>query len=936
MIIKKWIKILGIALASVIAILFVLGYLISFLIHQRLPGIIAEKNDTPYNFVYKDVNFSILKSSLSLSDVEVSPKDSATIKDSIEVTGKVKEINVVGVNFIKLFKNKELAALKIQIKEPNVNYYQPTNKAKKDTTQVKVGQSIDINSLEIKGGNFNLFSPTGNDKLANIQNINIDFDGIRFNKRTVEKKIPFQFSSFNIEVDTMVFRMNNHQYMVSSHVKWSDKELILNDYRLKPIQKNGKKYAPNVSDADIFDIESPKLVLTNTDWGFDNHDKLYFKSDLIKFTNPTINIISAKPANKKVKPTKNIKQPEAELINVKRFEIENGSVKMWYPDASRPRFYINNVICNIDGIRLNSITRTSEIPIDYKTFKIKLDSMYYELNEVQYLRASKLDFTTKNLVLQDFKMKPLISKQQFVHNRTSSNTLLDIEAPILRMTNNEWGFNQSQFYFKTNAIKLDDVNVRIINQKNEKTIAKKAENATKKFLIDFDLIVDTIQIKKSRFIANEKFDFNNVNITLLGLKNYYSKELVANHLIVRNPQFTIFGQPERVAQRDAVTPNSFNDIIKIKNTSVQNGTLKMIPYGKTNPNFTLKTFDLGFSNIKVDPSTIKNSIPFLYDKVLLQSQGLDFDMNETYRLNTNLLKFSNGDLLVKNLKLNPKISRSAFVSKLKKEQDLYSLSINQITGKGVKWNIDAQKDFNLNANRFSLNGLNANIFRSKIPPDDTSRKTMFSEKLRKMKFGLAVKQLDIINSKLEYAEEGPNSIGSGKLTFSNINAVGKNINSGYKMKTLPDLTLDWKSNFMGGNMYANWVFNPMNKNEDFKIKGYIKNLSLKDMDPFLKPYLKVSAEGKFDEVNFDILGNDKKAKGEFDIRYNNLKVNLLKDDGTERKFLSKIANVVIKDNKKGEEKQTEIKKVERDQEKSFFNFFLACLLDGLKQTLLIF
>ena len=128
----------------------------------------------------------------------------------------------------------------------------------------------------------------------------------------------------------------------------------------------------------------------------------------------------------------------------------------------------------------------------------------------------------------------------------------------------------------------------------------------------------------------------------------------------------------------------------------------------------------------------------------------------------------------------------------------------------------------------------------------------------------------------------------------------------------------------------------MNKSEDFRIKGYIKNLSMQNMDPFLRPYLKVSAEGNFDQVNFNIKGNDKISNGDFDITYNNLKVNLHKDDGSKRKALSAIANVVVSKNKQGNTKTAEIKGIERDQQKSFFNFFLANLLDGLKQTLLIF
>ena len=933
---KKWIKITSIVLGSVLAILFILSIIITSLINQKLPAIIAEKNDTPYHFKYNDLSFSLLNGSLALRDVEVSPKDSTTIKDSIDITGKVKEIDIVGVNFIKLLTKKELAALKIKIIEPTVNLFESNGSKTKDTVQVKVGQSIDINSLVIKGGQFNMLSTDGKHHIAKVKNINIDFDGIKFNERTVEKKIPFRFEKFEIKVDTMFFKLNEHQYMVSSQVKFNDTELLLKDYRLKPIRTKGNSYLPNTYESDIFDIEAPQLILNKTDWGFDQKDKFYFKADLLKFSEPNINIIAAAKENKISKEGIKVDPNEAQLIDIKKFEIANGKVKMWHPDASRPKFYIQNVQTAIEGIKLNALTRTSEIPIDYKTFKIKLDSMYYEINEMQYVRASNLDFTTKNFVLKNFKMKPLITNRHFIHNKTSSNTLLDIEAPILRLSNNEWGFKNEQFYFKTDAIKLDEVNVKLLNQKNERQVAKDAEAAAEKFLINFDLNIDTIRIKKSRFLAANKFDFNNVDVTLLGLENKYGEQLNVNHLIIKNPKFSLFGQPKRVAQRgNSGNEKSFHDIIKVKNTSIKNGTLQMIPYGNKNPNFTLKTFDLGFVNLKVDPKTIKNSIPFIYDGVLLKSQGIDFDMSKFYQMNTSALEFKNGNLVVNKLQLKPKLSRSAYVSQLKKEEDIYTVNVHQIKGNGIQWGIDQSKDFYLNAANMTLDQMYANIYRSKIPADDTSRKSMFSEKLRKMQFGLGVKQLNIVQSKLEYEEEGPNSNGAGKLTFSNINAVAKNVNSGYKKSSLPDLVLEWKSNFMGGDMFANWVFNPMNRNENFKINGYIKNMPAKNMDPFLKPYLKVSAEGRFNEINFNFLGNNFKAGGDFNIRYNDLKVNLLKDNGDKRKFLSAVGNVLVSKNTKGESKKAKVENIERDQQKSFFNFFLACILDGLKETILI-
>lgn len=930
---NQWIKISSIVLGSVLAVLFFLSFFISYLINNRLPAIIEEKNDTPYSLGYQDLSVNLLKGGLELNDVEVSPKDSLTIKDSIAVTGKVKQISVIGVNFYKLFAKKELAALKITVIEPKVNLYAHQKKEKLDTAKSIAGQSIDVNSFAIEDGIFNYFSEDGKEKLAQVQHIDINFDGIKFNEYTLEKKIPFKFDRFQIQIDSMRFKVNEEQYMVSSRVKLSDEEFILNDYRLKPIRGKTKGYFPNSSPNDILDIESPKLVLKNTDWGFNTDDQFYFKSDLIQFSSPVINIVSAGKSS----PKKEIHLPanDTELINIKEFKVEDAKIKIWHSDASRPKFYIQNANGNISDIRMNELTRMDQIPIDYRTFKIKLDSMYYEPNNVQYIRASNLDFTTKNFVLKNFKMKPLISSNQFTHQKTESNILLDIEAPILRLSNNQWGFKSDQFYFKTNSVRLDEVEVKILDQKNEKQLAKNVAQETKNFLINFHLQVDTIQIKKSRFLAKEKFDYQNVELSILGLNNIYGQHLLVRQFALNNPQFTIFGQPNRVAQNKSKKQNSFNDIIKIEKSIVRNGNLKVIPYGNSSPNLWLNSFQIAFDKIHIDPKTIKESIPFIYESVDLKSKGIQFDMDKVYQLKTSDFQFKNGDFQVNSFRLNPKISRQSFVRPLKIETDLYTIRIDKITGKQLKWGIENDQSFYVNAASIKANQLYANIYRNKAPADNLSRKSMFSEKLRNLKFGLGIKQFELVNSQLEYEEEGPKSNAAGKLTFSSINAKINNVNSGYKKTKLPDLNVDWKSKFMGGDFYANWSFNPMNRKENFKIKGQIKNLKAKNMDAFLKPHLMVSAEGDLDDVRFNFDGDNYLAGGDFMIQYQNLKLNLYKDNGDKKKLLSSVGNLLVNKNNKGKVKEATVKNVERDQQKSFFNFFLACILDGLKQTLLI-
>ena len=940
MINNRWIKRIGIALISIIAVLFILSFYISYFLNDRLPKIIAEKNDTAYNLTYEDLSFSIFNSSLSLKNVEVSPKDSLLIKDSIDATGKVKEINVVGINFFKLITKKEVAALSININNPSVNYYLKEKKdsIKKDTAQSKVGQSIDVSNVNINNGEFNLYSQSGKKHIANVSNFSIDFDGVRFNERTADKKIPFRYSAFDIKLDSMFFVVKDQQLIRARKVRFNETDFELDNFLMKPLKMNGKMYVPNDSENDLLDIESPLLSLSKMDWGFTSEDKLYFKTDLIKFKNPKITIISAKPENKVEKQSTkkvSIKTEDAELINIKKLQIEDGKIRSLFSNAKTVKYAVNNVALNIEGIKMNALTRTNDIPIDYKTFRIKLDSMYYRLNEMHTLTASNFDLTEKKLILKNFKMKPLISKNQFNRNYTKSNTLLDVEAPILTLNNNSWGIKNGDFYFHTNSIKLDEVNVKIIDQKNEKVIAKKVEKATQKFLINFNLGIDTIQIKQSRFIASQKFDFNNVNLTVLGLKNDYGKELHINHVIFKNPKFTIYGQPRRVAQREGKTSKAFNDVIKVDKISLVNGHLDVIPYQQKTPNLTLKQIQLTFNQINVDPKTIQEAIPFSYKSVLLKSSGIDFDLGKTYKMNTGALQFQNGNLTLNQLKLMPKLSRKAYTASLKKQADLYTVSVKQLQGNGIQWGISPSKDFFLKANQIKLNQLYANIYRSLVPPDDTKRKTMFSQKLREMKFDLGVKQLQLVNSKLEYEEETAKSIGTGKLTFSSINATVKNVNSGYRKKSLPDVNVDWRSEFMNGDLRANWTFNPMNRSEKFNINGSISKLPAKNLDPFVKPYLKVSVDGFFNQIKFNFDGNDKAAGGNFGIDYQNLKVNVLRDDGSKRKLLSAVGNAAVKNDSRGKMKEEKVENIERKQDKSFFNFFLACILDGLKKALLI-
>lgn len=96
--------------------------------------------------------------------------------------------------------------------------------------------------------------------------------------------------------------------------------------------------------------------------------------------------------------------------------------------------------------------------------------------------------------------------------------------------------------------------------------------------------------------------------------------------------------------------------------------------------------------------------------------------------------------------------------------------------------------------------------------------------------------------------------------------------------------------------------------------------------------------GKINSLDFNLKGNDTKASGDFVMKYNDLKVDVLKIDKDTKKMkkrglLSLAANMVVKDsNPESGDLRTETPEYDRDIFKSFFNLVWKTVFAGMKQT----
>lgn len=358
-----------------------------------------------------------------------------------------------------------------------------------------------------------------------------------------------------------------------------------------------------------------------------------------------------------------------------------------------------------------------------------------------------------------------------------------------------------------------------------------------------------------------------------------------------------------------------------------------ITYDKNNQPLTLNHLNATVNDIQLNA---KESRPGMDVRIKSYTVTSDNFLYKTrfYRMTAGTLKADQNHINISRFAMKPLVSRAQFIRMIPVERDLYDIEAAQITANGT-WDLFSDHK-SINASNVTIQSADANIFRSKIPADDPKEKPLYSRLLRSIKIPMIVNNLNLRNSLLVYEEDTPESAGPGKLTFSNFNMNVKNLNSA-KMKGKPT-RVDIKINcsFMNlAPLSVNWNFDVADQRDVFAISGRTTNLPARGINPFIRPYLHVTATGTIQEMLFNFRGDPKGLNGRFNLKHKDLKVTILDKENREKKgFLTAIANLLVKSDSGKLPEDVDIEDVERDPTKSFFNLFWKGIEQGLKKTLI--
>ncbi len=720
-------------------------------------------------------------------------------------------------------------------------------------------------------------------------------------------------------------------------------------------------------------------------------NKRISSSDLL-LAKPNLNIILARPIDRKTGKKRN-------PVLFENIRINKGTINI-FKHTKQKFLSVQELDLFVENLQMTEESVEDKLPVVFDKYDIKGKNFFFRPDNVYAVSISTISTANGQMSVGNFRLIPLLNFDQFKRFYPKKTKLFEFSIPKMEfkdivLAKNKITLANADFQNPVLTVyntgikpakaekKLNfEVNLEDIKLNNAAVIVNKPDGT--RLLSAKTLNIKVNQLKFDKVTAEEvipvgykDFHFSGKDIQYSNHQNFTVESFALNpksgeiRNLVLSPGVPETGKGSMDLKTDhiAFNINKFEFIkrrlnLDLKDVLIENvnGTVKAgankpkvnsgpgiiqsvivrkmsvknsdIVYDKEMQPLAFHNLNATVNGIEIAPKPNNQGLSFKVKDYFLTTRNFAYK-TQFYNLNAGLLKLNKNKIQVNNFAMKPLVSRAQFIRMIPVERDLYDIKVSQITADGT-WDLFSDNK-SINASNVTVLSADANIFRSKIPKDDPKIKPLYSKLLRSIKIPMTVNHLDLKNSVLVYEEDTPESAGPGKLTFSNFNMNVKNLNSA-KTKGKPtrvDIKID--CSFMNlAPLSVNWNFDVADQNDRFSISGRTANLPANGINPFIRPYLHVTAtSGTIQEMLFNFKGNPSGLNGTFNLKHKDLKIAVLNKENHEKKgVLTAVANLFIRSDSGKFPEAVAVENVERDPTKSFFNLFWKGIEQGLKKTLI--
>lgn len=366
--------------------------------------------------------------------------------------------------------------------------------------------------------------------------------------------------------------------------------------------------------------------------------------------------------------------------------------------------------------------------------------------------------------------------------------------------------------------------------------------------------------------------------------------------------------------------------------------------------FTADSIQLLLSEVLVDPEKPLNTIlNKTYGSSTFEVGSVSFKNEKgfyDFELGGVALNLAENSLNINGLKLIPKYTKAQFAKKFGKQTDRFDVKVQSINIHGFDINRYLLSG-GIKLQSVNVEGLNLEIHRDKnVPFDMTKFPKMPWQSLAQVKNYLQIDSVVVNNSSILYEELAEGRPEAGKVPIGSVNILVLNVsNDSVFIARNGPMTVQMKAKiFNQGDLLLNIDVPEDLTSSDFSFSGRVGEMDMRAFNSITELNVHVNIEkGTLDSLVFWANANDIYASGQLTMVYDSLKINVLKkEEGTKKLsevgLLSWLGNQVVKsfNPSRGKPDEKPIVAeifVERDKNKSVFNYLVKAFISGIKGSL---
>ena len=945
--IRKILKHTVIAILSLVVLFLVLNLFLTGRLERYLKKELIERTakatDGFYRLSFDKLSISFFKGELRLEGISLEP-DSMVFEhlaalDSLPdtyVSTRIEGIDFKGINLVWRWNYRQLHFNTFEIRSPEVRIY-----GSSESNPLASGLAVDTVEHTESKTLYEVISPYI-DALS-VKTLNLENASISYN---VEKQVSpiiytlnnVSFHAYGFMLDSTSSRSGKLLYCDNFDFVTNQPQTLLvnNDFRLET-----DSICLSTQDSIIY-IQKIQLLPQELLWGETNRK-------------PT-NYLEGKVQTVEIQGIHFRREDALNHLSARNFEIQSSDIKVY--DLTREKKLANaDADSLVQALSLYDVISPVLHSISVDQIRIERTSLHYSLalkGQIEDFSIPEFDFHAEGLLIDSL----VAPGEELNYFRSIAFEANDIQG-IMRARNHRFDIKRLAMNTASGSFHMDSIWLRPLSVRSRNDYLSGCIDTVRIDGLAYDkgISADLLMIRSPRLVyyktpsveSSDKGKSTSVNsrVDVENLLNPFLQYLSIRKIQIQNANVTLAAKKDSI--RFSTPLISLAGIRIFKNSIYQIGFDR---FDLSDGDFSMswgsdttilrtesqKDIQLALENVFVD---LKKKT-FQLGDLQLQTKDIDIPLdNGFYRLKIGDLDLRKSGLRLDNVHLVSPYSKMEFAYKQPKHQDWFDVKVGNVRLNDV----DIPGYFSTKELRVGglwINDVLLQNLKNRKIPVEPHIVPMIYEGLQKAPVRFKIDTASVANFSVVYEELPVKGDKPGKLYFTDMNGQFSGLTN---IVSYPEqfIRLHADGNLMGsGHFTATWQLPVDSLYDRFLLDARLDSLDLLSLNEIVKPLAPAEVvSGWAQDVVFHMDASSRKGRIRLDFPYRKLKVALLKEkDGetTQKGFLSRLANLVLRDNNPAhpERKDSKLRKVDmeivRDPYHSTFNYLWQMLRPALVES----